>query len=977
MKRCARFAALSLLLLLVIGAARASAQPAPYHHWRTLATAHFNVHVSEGLEREGRVAGAAAERAYAQLSRELVPPRGLIDLVVSDDADYSNGYATPFPSPRIVVFATPPVENAALRLNEDWLGLVITHELTHIFHLDRVRGPWATAQSVFGRAPLLFPNIYEPAWITEGLAVYYESRLTEGGRLHDAEHRVIARNAAREGVLPQLGDLSEATPRFPNGNSVYAYGSLFIDYLARTRGDSTVGRFVEAGSEQLNPFALGRSSRAAFGITFDNAFHAWRDSLYRSSARSAPPLPGWRDLSTEGYYASAPRWLNDSTIVYTSSDGRTGNAAYTITTSGKRTRIARRNSDGANVPLPDGGLLYAQIEYVGTSEVRSDLYVERSGRVTRLTHGARLIQPDVRKSDGTIVAVRLDAGRSSLVLLDRDGQLLRVLREAGPDETWSEPRFAPGYSAVAAVHRTHGGTYSIEIVSLTGNETRVAARGSFLLSSPEWSYESGTLFYVSERSGTPRVEAWDGLGVPLHAADDSSLVAISSLAASPNGGRLAGIVLRADGYHVGVAPMPKPILFAGVTLPPDSFPSAAAQPFAVGDYTDYSAWPSLRPRYWLPIIESAPDDGIRLGATTSGYDVLGRHSYSAYAEVPTSGRFYTGGLAYRYSALRRPLFDFSISQDWTNIGAVATSIAGGVQVAGTLFERKQDISLSATYYQPHIRTASSLTFGVGAERRNYATGPEALIGALGPGFAQDYTDYRALVGASWRNYQRPLLSISPEDGVALAFTARERLFNFNDVAISTGSVVGTVAAYRSLNTRGFAHSVVALRVAGGISDANALSAFEVGGTSGTEVALLPGYTVGEGRHTFGVRGFPEATIYGTSAAAASLEYRVPLLLGGIGSSAFPAFFDRSSVSIFGDAGTAGCIRAPLFAGVCAPAGVIGRTIASVGAELGVSGSLLLVDAPILMRLGFAVPVVGRTIRPVQQESVYAGFGFAF
>ena len=160
------------LLLVLCLTFTAGAQPAPYHRYRTLDTPHFHVHVPVGLEREGRVAGAAAEHAYAQLAKELAEPRGPIDLVVTDDADYSNGYATTIPTNRIVVFATPPVDASSLRLNEDWLGIVITHELTHIFHLDRARGIWSLAQHVFGRAPALFPTQYGPSWLTEGLAVY-------------------------------------------------------------------------------------------------------------------------------------------------------------------------------------------------------------------------------------------------------------------------------------------------------------------------------------------------------------------------------------------------------------------------------------------------------------------------------------------------------------------------------------------------------------------------------------------------------------------------------------------------------------------------------------------------------------------------------------------------------------------------------------------------------------------------------------
>ena len=99
----------------------------------------------------------------------------MIDVVLSDDVDFSNGSATPYPTNRIVIYANPPVSESALRYTNDWGQLVITHELTHIFHLDRTRGIWSLGQHVFGRAAALFPNFYNPSWLTEGLAVYEES----------------------------------------------------------------------------------------------------------------------------------------------------------------------------------------------------------------------------------------------------------------------------------------------------------------------------------------------------------------------------------------------------------------------------------------------------------------------------------------------------------------------------------------------------------------------------------------------------------------------------------------------------------------------------------------------------------------------------------------------------------------------------------------------------------------------------------
>jgi hypothetical protein len=68
----------AVLAALVFSAARtAHAQLPPNEHWRTLRTQHFRVHFTPALEEEARRAAVNAERAYSELSTELVPPRGL------------------------------------------------------------------------------------------------------------------------------------------------------------------------------------------------------------------------------------------------------------------------------------------------------------------------------------------------------------------------------------------------------------------------------------------------------------------------------------------------------------------------------------------------------------------------------------------------------------------------------------------------------------------------------------------------------------------------------------------------------------------------------------------------------------------------------------------------------------------------------------------------------------------------------------
>ncbi len=966
--------ALLALGILALVPALAHAQPAPYHRYLTLATPHFRVHVAAGLEREGRVAAAAAEHAYAQLSRELVPPRGPIDILVSDDADYSNGFASVFPTNRIVVFATPPVENRGLRLNADWLAIVITHELTHIFHLDRSRGIWSVAQHVFGRAPYLFPNQYGPSWLTEGIAVYYESRLTTGGRLRDAEHGMIARAAAREHRLPRLDQLGAGTSRFPGGEGAYAYGSLFVDYLARTRGDSSIRRFIDAQSAELIPFTIDRAASRGFGIPFTTAYAAWSDSVTRTAGDTVPPLLGWRDLTKHGYYASSPRWLNDSTVVYTGTDGRETNAAYAITTGGRRTRLGRRDASGANAPESDGDLVFAQLDFTAPEVLRSDLYrASRTGDVTRLTVGGRYVQPDV-SPNGTIVAAQLAPARASLLLLDPNGNRLRTLRAAGPDETWSEPRWSPDGKRIAVAHRRHGGVFTIEVISPDDPGYIEVARSTAVLSSPSWSPDGQTILYTTEESGSPQLAVASS---GWHVVRDQGGIAVLTPEVSPDGRLIAATTLRADGYHVGVAS-------SAVTQPQappalqrtDSTASAPAdtEALAAGTYTPYNPWRTLLPRYWYPLIESGADNDLRLGFTTSGNDVVNRWLWSAYAALPTSGRFAIGGGAVRYAGLRRPYVDGALSQDWTSLGE-ATDAKGNS--LGRVLKRTRDASLALTWVQPHIRTYSSFSAGLGSEWRSFASAPQSLLGLLDSTFHRGYTFPRLFVGAVWTNTQSPPLAISPEDGIAAGITLRERFRTDAPSATASMTVVGTAAGYKSLDLPGFAHHVLALRLAGGIADSRAATALEVGGTSGTTMEVIPGYTVGEGRRTFGVRGFPTASVYGTAAAGGSLEYRAPLTMNTRGIGLLPFFFDHSALTLFTDAGVATCAAHPLYAGICSPAPTIGRTIASAGVELSLIAAVLDWDAPQQFRIGVAVPYAGRDATEARAVSAYLAFGLSY
>lgn len=972
-----RLAFFAWLFLLV--AERAHAQPDPSDRWRTIETQHFLIHFNPPLEEFARRSAVAAERAFEFLSRELVAPRGKVDLVVADNADYANGYATPFPSNRIVIYAHPPVEDPALRNYEDWASLVITHELTHVFHLDRARGIWQFGRSILGRHPSLFPNTFQPAWVTEGLAVYFESRITGAGRLEGSEHYMIARAAAEGGRFPRLGELSRATTRFPAGETVYAYGGFIFDYVARTRGEHAIRDFIELSSKRLLPLTLNGKAKSAFGVTFDQAFREWRDSLMRSALRPVPPMPNWKQLTQEGWYVGDPRWSSPSTLVYSASTGKDVTAAYTVTTSGERSRIGRRNGIGANVPLTNGDLLFSQPEFTDPYRIRNDLYIQRGGRQVRLTDGERLSSPDVRR-DGFIVAAQNVAGSTRLVRVAPDGRVTSVLAEGNLDLQWADPRWNPGGSLIAAVRIPRGSVSEIVVLDTLGRVLDAKPFSRAIAIAPAWSPDGRRVYFTSDHSGSMQIYSF----APQDRSNEIRRHSMTSTGAffpevSPGDSAIAAVHYRADGYHLGFAPISslgsERADTVGATVrrvcADCRIEEAGPGPAARSDVParSYSPWRSLMPRYWEPVVATGAESGTSIGVATSGNDVVGRHSYFAQASYNTTHRDGEAFIGYQYAGLGQPVLSLSAELDRHHSDIFTQS---GI-VVGDLAQRSRILTASASVSRPRVRTFASAALGGEIEDRSFASDPDTLLAHLPPVYGGRRTLSSVFASGSWTNARRAFLSISREDGISLSALVRERWRS--DGGTPSTSVTGVTAAYKALDLPGFAHHVIALRVAGGWADARATSSFSVGGLSGGSLDVVAGFTIGEERRTFGVRGFPPSSERGNRAFAGTLEYRAPIAAVSRRIPVFPVLLDRLAAAAFVDAGRAYCAPGEARS-ICAGPVRNDPTLASVGGELYLDTALQY-DVPARFRAGVAAPIRGRDFADAKRVSFYLAFGSAF
>ena len=235
----------------------------PALRFRALPTEHFVIYFHQGEDRLAQRLARIAEEAWRALQRPLdvIPPRRT-QVVLVDQTELANGYATPLPYNTIVLYTVAP--SGSSFDFDDWLRLAFTHEFTHIVHLDRSEGWARIVRAMFGRTAYAFPNLFLPAWQIEGLATYEESVITGEGRLHAGDFRAIVGEAAREHRLEPLDRVNGGLTDWPGGAAVYAYGVGFHQYLADRFGAETLGTLAEATARRV---ALYRARARSSGST--------------------------------------------------------------------------------------------------------------------------------------------------------------------------------------------------------------------------------------------------------------------------------------------------------------------------------------------------------------------------------------------------------------------------------------------------------------------------------------------------------------------------------------------------------------------------------------------------------------------------------------------------------------------------------------------------------------------------------------
>jgi surface antigen Omp85-like protein/WD40 repeat protein len=930
---CALAFAAALALALVLTPRRAGAAGDPYLDLWTIETPHFRVHYARNLERVAERVADLCEDVHARLTPVLgYEPSTLTHVVITDDAESANGSASALPYNTVRLFVTEPEDTSPLADYEDWLLELVTHEYTHILHIDNVSGIPSILNAVLGKS--FAPNQYQPRWIIEGLAVLEESLRTAGGRNRSSIFDMYLRADVLEGRLAPLDQMSNGPRRWPGGNLWYLYGSRFLTWISDVYGDQVMREVAADYGSHLVPYGINRSMRRATGRTYEELYGGWKAHLARlygdqvARARAAPG--GLREgarLTHTGRFASRPRWVPAPVrrtpgvpeVLYYLDDGHRRSGYYRVPVPSPARAVEAESELLARSFLDRGGAAFdgeGNLYFSGAEPHKrvysfADLVRVRAGAAApagdepapdreRLTQGLRALDPDVRFDGRQIVYTINRRGTQYLTVADvrPDGSLgpPRVLVPSLEFQLAQTPRYSPDGRFVAYSAWSAGGFRDIRLVEVASGHVVELTHDRALDVQPSWSRDGKTLYFASDRTGIFNLYAYD---LPSGALWQVTNVRTGALMPepSPDGASLVYVGYSADGFDLyGLAVDRR----AWVPAPPyvdDRPPPTPSPPKRAWPRRPYRAVETIWPRNYD--VDLGPGSfGQTLTITTTGSDAMRLHGIAASASLPLERANPQASLTYSYGRLpvdfsssvfrtAVPTRDFRISD---RLPLLAEETLGWSNVLGYSLPRAFD-RFDFSFAYTVSRVEGKRPVGPALDPQTQVTVDSPVRGQVG------------LIGAtfSYSNLEYYTYSVGPARGFSLYARAS---YGGQETASDYKLYSFAYSISRFLRTPWHRDHTIALALQGAISGGNypRREFYYVGGY--VDLPLLDVLRNSVFQGGFVLRGYPPGAYGGRQYYLANAEYRAPLWLVERGLSTLPFYLSRISGAAFFDYGGA-------------------------------------------------------------------------
>lgn len=899
-------------LLILLYASLAFAKFDPDFTWTTLETPHFYIHYHQGEDEIAKRAAVIAEDAHARLTPRIKwEPKDRTHIVLVDAVDTSNGMTTVFPYNLIILYITPPVGEPGFGTTayDEWMRVLITHEYTHVLHLDMVHGPTSVLQDIFGRW-FYFPNAFEPVWMIEGLAVYEETEQTSGGRGRSPGSEMVIRMAVLEGRFPRMGQAAVFPDFWPAGQVPYLFGEGFTRYIAEKYGREKLADISVRYSYYGVPWFVDANGRWTLGEWYSELWNEWQNELKTRYTKmrdelNAKGLTASLPLTKRGYVNSFPAFSPDGKrisylvenadefpgIYVMNSDGTDDHKLVENTTSGT-------SSGGSIAWSPDGNrIYYTKFDVQKNVNLYNDIYYYdlRKNKEVRVTRRLRARDPYPSPDGKKLVFVINKLGRTRLAALDLPfgndplGEKdIAYLTEESMNQ-YETPRYNPDGTMIVVGVWQPGGYKDIWVLDSKGSKIEELMHDRAIDGGASWSPDGKIIYFASDRTGIFNLYAYELASKKIYQITNVLGGAFTPVP-SPDGKTLVFTSYSSSGFDIHVRPADSA---AWKTAAPfqDPYPAVAHADKPVEMKTrSYNPLPTLLPRFWIPWYGYSEESRDLFGFLTFGQDAVEHHTYALTGlySPKTYRKWYA--FSYAYDGFY-PTFQFAASDvDRTFSDLLSDPIATKDYV-----QRQRTIGASLIFPLFKIQSQHELIIGYRRQEISALTRIPPWPGYSGPVPAQgDLTSGRA--SYLFNSARRYGFSISPEDGRTIEL-GYER---FDKSLGSDFNITKYTGDWHEYINFPWKHHVLQARAFAGTSsgDVTPQGAFQIGGDNPGDT------TIPVDEESVYLRGYRVNAFRGRKAALGSLEYRFPITDIEAGLSNTPVFIRRLHGAVFAEAGNA-------------------------------------------------------------------------
>ncbi len=878
----------------------------PNEDFKTLNTEHFHITYPADRRFEAQKAAVLAEEVFALLTKRYKwTPHTPIEMLLTDRTDYANANTSIAPMQLINVYLAQPHTSDRLDYYDDWIRMLIVHEMTHAVNLDAVSGLPQLWRWVFGR--VLPVGDIQPLGLIEGTATLQESMLTTKGRVRDVNSLMLLRMAALEDRWPAIDRTTVPPAIYPTWYAPFIWGAMFNKYLYDHFGMDALADANLLHAGDVWPFLFNHNANKVYGSHLTDLYEAWSVDMKRWAAAegerlAAAGLTRAVAVTDNGWDHINPRWADENTLVYSESNRDRGATLRRLDLRGKTPsdwQLTETFDEARGLDIaPDGAILYTDTLPKDPWRFFYDLYRFEPGAVLprRLTTDLRVTDPAIIPGTNLALCITQTGGRSRLsevnirtgavrhlTKLDQYGGYIQMSGLAvHPSGTW----------AAVSIWHDDGNRDLFKFDLATGKFTRLTA-------DPERDFDpafdpSGRyLVFSSARTGIFNIYALD--------LETDELFRVTNVlggafmpAVSPSGRRLAFVGYRSTGYDIYLmdfrrenwVQVPRETIDnPGIVIGPISRSIDDRARLIDPPTDDYDSAQNAWPHYWFPdwsptFIIGGSD--ILLGAETAGFDVAQRHAWDTHFLWAFKRRFPYADAEYTYERYN-PSVNIAVAHVAENHGPVLTKPNGQ---PFDYWERRLGADLTADYailWRHEVYAGYTGEWRSDLDRLPAGTRPPPLVG------------YWSGARIGWRYAANDVLDRRVVFPASLGATFYDPAFGS---VVRQQLVGGTAEAYVPLPV--YRGSFIA-SAAGGVSFGRQLPqrTFFLGGTTQADPVLL-----NFANDQFAMPGYNSGIAYGDAAATGTVAFNFPIVEIERGLWTWPIYFRDFYGQAFADGGFA-------------------------------------------------------------------------